>query len=127
MIGMLIPALADPASSRVWRNAPLVAARGRAEASPSPFKVSVFPAPMVNWELVVKEVVSSSQMVPPLATVIPMVDLPLFAAADDPGALPTTAPAEGRILTFDQLAHLLRRQRPRRRVVPEGQLALFGT
>ena len=64
---------------------------------------------------------------PPLATVIPLDDLPLVAAAGDPGSLPTTAPSEGRILIFDQLAHLLRRQKPRRRVVPDGQLALFGT
>jgi superfamily II DNA or RNA helicase len=64
---------------------------------------------------------------PPLATVVPLDDLPLLAAADDPGALPTPAPSEGRILTFDQLAHLLRRQKPRRKVVPEGQLVLFGS
>jgi len=63
---------------------------------------------------------------PPLATVVPLGDLPLFVAAADLSALTTTAPPSGRVVTFDQLAQLLRRQKLRRKIVPEGQLALFG-
>jgi hypothetical protein len=63
----------------------------------------------------------------PAETLKPLGNLPLFAAATEPTALSTTASPEGRVMTFDQLALLLRRQKPRRKVVPEGQLALFSS
>ena len=52
-------------------------------------------------------------------------ELPLFASS----AIPTsdaTTPSVGKVVTFDELAHLLRRPKSRRKAVPEGQLALFG-
>jgi superfamily II DNA or RNA helicase len=57
----------------------------------------------------------------------PLDVLPLFAAAADPDASPTAGASIGRVLTIEQLAHLIRRQRPRRKAVPEGQLTLFGS
>ena len=57
----------------------------------------------------------------------PLGELPLFAAAARPSSLPAEAPAVGKVVTFDQLAQMLRRPKPRRKVVPEGQLALFGS
>lgn len=52
--------------------------------------------------------------------------LPLFTAAA-PLAPPETAPPTGKVVTFTELALLLRRPKPRRRAVPGNQLTLFGT
>ena len=37
-----------------------------------------------------------------------------------------STPEVGKVVTFDELAHLLRRRKAKRNAVPEGQLALFG-
>lgn len=52
--------------------------------------------------------------------------LPLFNAVV---ALtgPEASPVNGKAVTFAEFAYLLRRRRLRRKVVPESQLALFGT
>jgi hypothetical protein len=60
----------------------------------------------------------------PAAT--PFGELPLFPAPGAP-APSVSAPQVGKVVTFDELAHLLRRRRAKRKAVPEGQLALFGT
>jgi hypothetical protein len=56
----------------------------------------------------------------------PLTELPLFATN---GAAPARASAtfNGRVVTLEQLEHMVRRRKPRPRPVPEGQLALFGT
>jgi hypothetical protein len=51
--------------------------------------------------------------------------LPLFASPNAPASR-ATVPSVGKVVTFDQLAQLLRRPRLRRKMVSEGQLALFG-
>ncbi len=56
----------------------------------------------------------------------PLNDLPLFAT-DAAEHTPATAPVNGKIVTLEELAHLVRRRKPRAKPVPEGQLALFGT
>lgn len=50
--------------------------------------------------------------------------LPLFASED---TLAQSMAAGGKIVTFEELAHLLHRPRSRRRVAPESQLTLFGS
>jgi len=37
----------------------------------------------------------------------------------------TSAGTNGRVVTFEELASVVRRPKPRRKPVPEGQLALF--
>jgi len=60
------------------------------------------------------------------ATTEPPGELPLFASS---AALTSSAPASavGKVVTFDELAHLLRRPKSKRKAVPEGQLRLFGS
>jgi superfamily II DNA or RNA helicase len=60
------------------------------------------------------------------ATSGPLRDLPLFGAVTEPFQ-PTADVPLGKVVTFEELAHLLRRPKPRRRGVPENQLSLFGT
>jgi hypothetical protein len=55
-----------------------------------------------------------------------MGDLPLFNAAITLTE-PETSPQTSKVVTFAELAHLLRQPRLRRKVAPEGQLALFGS
>lgn len=60
----------------------------------------------------------------------PLVDgslggLPLFNTAVTL-TQPEPSPSTGKVVTFAEFAHLLRRPKLRRRVPPEGQLALFG-
>lgn len=38
----------------------------------------------------------------------------------------TSASTSGRVVTFEELVALVRRPKPRRKPVPEGQLALFA-
>jgi hypothetical protein len=56
----------------------------------------------------------------------PVDELPLFAGSPAPsppaGVVPT-----GKVVTFEELAQLLRPRRPRAKPVPESQLALFGS
>jgi hypothetical protein len=64
----------------------------------------------------------------PVATaptrVEPLDDLPLFAT-DAPVDAPACAPTNGKAVTLDELALMVRRRKPRPRPAPEGQLALF--
>ena len=53
-------------------------------------------------------------------------DLPLFAISGVASA-PTSVAANGKIVTLEELAQMVRRRTPRRRAVPEGQLALFAS
>ncbi|MBI3974609.1 MAG: hypothetical protein HY332_25320 [Chloroflexi bacterium] len=55
-----------------------------------------------------------------------LTDLPLFAAG---GTVPESvgAPTNGKVVTLDELAKMVRRRKPRPRVVPDGQLALFAS
>src|SRR5262249_43247647 len=53
-------------------------------------------------------------------------ELPLFASSAAPTSS-ATASAVDKVVTFDELAHLLRRPSSRREAVPEGQLSLFGS
>lgn len=56
----------------------------------------------------------------------PLGELPLLASSAAPTSSATAA-AVGKVVTLDELAHLLRRRKSRREVVPEGQLSLFGS
>ncbi len=56
----------------------------------------------------------------------PLNDLPLFAA-DAAVHAPATAPVNGKVVTLEELAQLVRRRKPRAKPVPEGQLALFAS
>ncbi len=53
-------------------------------------------------------------------------ELPLFATANST-APPDSAPLSGVAVSFEELAHLVRRRRRRSKRIPEGQLALFRT
>jgi hypothetical protein len=57
-------------------------------------------------------------------TIGPLTELPMFASPVAP-TTPLTTPSAGKVLTFEELAHLLRRPKTKRKVAPEGQLALF--
>ena len=61
-----------------------------------------------------------------LATIGAPGELPLFASSTAPTSS-ATASAGGKVVTFDELAHLLRRSKPKRKAVPKGQLRLFGS
>lgn len=39
---------------------------------------------------------------------------------------PASAPTNGKLVTLEELAQMVRRRKPRLNAVPEGQLALFG-
>jgi hypothetical protein len=54
----------------------------------------------------------------------PLGDLPLFAT-DPAVSSPAAPPANGKVVTFEELAQLLRPRKPRSRPTPKGQLALF--
>jgi hypothetical protein len=56
----------------------------------------------------------------------PLGDLPLFATEPAPSAS-VGASVNGKVVTFEELAQLLRPRKRRSRPTPEGQLALFGT
>jgi hypothetical protein len=56
----------------------------------------------------------------------PLTDLPLLATG--PTALvPPSAPPNGKVVTLEELAQVLRHRKPRTKPVPEGQPALFDT
>ena len=40
---------------------------------------------------------------------------------------PVGAPANGKVVTLDDLARMVRRRKPRPKAVPEAQLALFAS
>jgi hypothetical protein len=56
----------------------------------------------------------------------PFDDLPLFAA-DAGASAPARAAPNGKVVTLDELAQMLRRRRARPKPVPEGQLTLFAS
>ncbi len=56
----------------------------------------------------------------------PLGDLPLFAG-NEAISTPTSTATNGKVVTLEQLAQMVRRRKPRPKPVPEGQLALFGT
>ncbi len=56
----------------------------------------------------------------------PLTDLPLFAT-NGAASAPASATTNGKIVTLEKLAQLVRRRKQRPKPVPEGQLALFGT
>ena len=55
----------------------------------------------------------------------PLTDLPLFVT-NGAASAPATVMTNGKIVTLDELAQMVRRRKPRPKPVPEGQLALFG-
>jgi hypothetical protein len=56
----------------------------------------------------------------------PLDGLPLFAGSPAPSR-PASAAPTAKIVTFEELAQLLRRRKPRAKPVPEGQLTMFGS
>ena len=54
-------------------------------------------------------------------------DATLLFATDRAVASSASAPLVGKVVTFDELAQLLRPRKRRSRPTPEGQLALFGS
>jgi hypothetical protein len=56
----------------------------------------------------------------------PLTDLPLFAPNGATSA-PARVTANGKVVTLEELAQMVRRRKPRPRAVPEGQLALFAS
>jgi hypothetical protein len=54
-------------------------------------------------------------------TDLPLITTAIAASPSESGSV------TGKVVTFEELACLLCRPKPRRRVAPEGQLALFGT
>jgi hypothetical protein len=53
-------------------------------------------------------------------------ELPLFATVNST-APPESAPLPGKVVSFEELAQLVRRRRTRSKRIPEGQLSLFRT
>jgi hypothetical protein len=53
-------------------------------------------------------------------------DLPLFSG-ETAASAPANGAANGKIVTLEELARLVRRRKTRSRPVPEGQLALFAS
>jgi hypothetical protein len=56
----------------------------------------------------------------------PLTDLPLFAT-NGAASAPASVTTNGKVVTFEELAQMVRRRKPRPKPVPEGQLAPFGT
>jgi len=56
----------------------------------------------------------------------PLTALPLFAT-DGAASAPASATTDGKVVTLEDLARMVRRSKPRPRTVPEGQLALFAS
>ncbi len=54
----------------------------------------------------------------------PLTDLPLFATGGAASA-PARVRTNGKVVTLEELAQLVRRRKPRPKAVPQGQLALF--
>jgi hypothetical protein len=53
-------------------------------------------------------------------------ELPLFASVNST-APPESAPLPGKVVSFEELAQLVRRRRTRSKRIPKGQLSLFRT